>query len=41
MSLSPKSERLATDDDIIIEYFQISELMDAWVDGYNHKPPLF
>jgi hypothetical protein len=30
-----------TDDDIIIEYFEISELMDAWTDGYNKKPPLF
>jgi hypothetical protein len=40
MSSGPKSGRPETDDDIIIEYFHISEIMDAWSDGYNHKPPL-
>jgi hypothetical protein len=41
MSTSPRTGPQQTDDDIIIEYFEISELMDAWVDGYNKNPPLF
>ena len=41
MSLNPKLGQQTTDDEVITEYFKVTELMDAWVDGYNNNPPLF